>query len=268
MVTLKVQLQKEYDVLCQAVKKARDALLDIVQNGFEKSFKKNDDPVTTGDLTVNSILQEELSQAFPEIGWLSEETKDNPERLEKNKVWIVDPIDGTKEFIESIPEYAISVALVENGKPVVGVVLNPLKDELYTAVKGGGAFLNGKPIHVNSTLNNRPLIVASRSENKRGEWEEFKEEAEVIPTGSIAFKLALVASGQADATFSLSPKHEWDFAAGHLIVEEAGGVVSDKYGESFIFNQANTLVNSIVGTSKVASSKIFEMIEKSRNKNG
>jgi len=261
-------LQEEHDILCQAVKKAKIALLDIVKNGFEQSFKKYDDPVTTGDITVNSILQEELTKAFPEIGWLSEETKDNPERLKKERVWIVDPIDGTREFVQSIPEYAISVALVENGQPIMGVVLNPLKDEMYSAIKGKGAFLNGKRIHVNQTLDDKPVIVASRSENKRGEWEEFKQVAEVIPTGSIAYKLALVASGDADATFSLGPKNEWDIAAGHLLVEEAGGVISDKYGQCFIYNQKETLVDSIVGISKVASKTVFKMIEKSRNKNG
>ncbi|MHA1200858.1 MAG: 3'(2'),5'-bisphosphate nucleotidase CysQ, partial [Candidatus Heimdallarchaeaceae archaeon] len=191
-----------------------------------------------------------------------------PERLDKDKVWIVDPIDGTREFVESIPEYAISVALVEKGQPVIGVVLNPLKDELYSAIKGEGAYLNGEPIHVNSKLDNKPVIVASRSENKRGEWEDFKQVAEVIPTGSIAYKLALVAAGTADATFSLCPKNEWDIAAGHLLVEEAGGVVSDKYGQCFIYNQKETLVDSIVGISKVASKTVFKMIEKSRNKNG
>jgi len=260
--------QHEHDVLCQAILKAKEALLDIVKNGFEKAFKEHNDPVTTGDLTVNSILQEELTQAFPEIGWLSEETKDNLERLNKEKVWIVDPVDGTKEFVMGLPEYAISVALVENGRPVIGVVLNTLKDEIYSAILGEGAFLNGQRIHVNSKLPDKPVIVASRSEDKRGEWEDFKEVAEVVITGSIAYKLALVASGDADATFSLGPKHEWDIAAGHLIVEEAGGIVSDKYGESFIYNQENTLVNSIVGTSERASEKIFEMIQKSRNKNG
>ncbi len=253
-------LDKEYQILCNAVKKANLALLDVIKNGYEKSFKENHDPVTTADLIVNTILQEELLTAFPDSGWLSEETKDNPERLTKKKVWIVDPVDGTKEFIENIPEYSISVALVYDGEPVLGAIMNPLKDELFTAIKDKGAFLNGKRIIVKSTINNKPVIVASRSENKRGEWEYFKKIAKIIPTGSIAYKLALVASGRADATFSLSPKNEWDICAGKLVLEEAGGVVTDKHGHGIIFNQAETLVNSIVGTSKVASDRIFEII--------
>ena len=262
------QFQNEYKVLCQSIKSASSALLDIIKNGFEKSFKEHDDPVTTGDLTVNTILEKKLTEAFPEIGWLSEETKDNPDRLKKDKVWIVDPIDGTKEFVERIPEYAISVALVDKGQPVLGAIMNPLKNELFTAVKGEGAFLNGDIIKVKNTISDKPIILASRSENKRGEWEYFKTQAEVIPTGSIAYKLALVAAGKADATFSLGPKNEWDICAGALLIEEAGGVVSDSHNQTFIFNNAETLVDSIVGTSKIASSKIFEMIEKSRNKYG
>ena len=263
----KHSFEREFDILCKSAEKASKELLLIVENGFEKSFKENEDPVTTGDFTVNNILQEEFIKHFPDIGWLSEETRDNPERLEKELVWIVDPIDGTKEFVMGIPEYSISVALVKNGLPVIGLILNPLREEIFTAVKGEGAFLNGKAIKVKETLDEKPTIVASRSEIKRGEFEPFENKAKVIPTGSIAYKLALVAAGRADGTFSLGPKNEWDIAAGCLIIEEAGGEAKDQYGQSFIFNQKDTLVNSIVGTSKVASQQIYGMIKKVRNKN-
>jgi len=175
--------------------------------------------------------------------------------------------DGTKEFVLGIPEYSISIALVKNEHPILGLILNPLRKELYTAKKGEGAKLNGEPIQVKKTLADKPIIVASRSEINRGEFEPFEEKAEIIPTGSIAYKLALVACGKADGTFSLGNKHEWDIAAGCLILEEAGGKVSDKHGESFIFNQKDTLVDSIVGTSGIASLKIFEMIQEVRKKN-
>jgi myo-inositol-1(or 4)-monophosphatase len=259
--------EREFEILCKCAERASKELLLIVKNGFEKSYKENEDPVTTGDTTVNSILQEEFTKHFPEIGWLSEETRDNPDRLEKELVWIVDPIDGTKEFVMGIPEYSISIALVQNGNPVLGLILNPLREEIYTGIKGQGAYLNGKPIKVKEILDERPTIVASRSEINRGEFEQFEDVAKIIPTGSIAYKLALVAAGRVDGTFSLGPKNEWDIAAGCLILEEAGGVAKDQYGQSFIFNQKDTLVNSIVGTSKVASRQIYEMIEKVRNNN-
>jgi myo-inositol-1(or 4)-monophosphatase len=251
-------------ILRNAAKKANQALLSLNKEGFEKSFKENDDPVTTGDLLVNTILQEELSKHLPEIGWLSEETKDDQKRLEQDKIWIVDPIDGTKEFVEHIPEFTISVALVEKGIPIIGLILNPLQNEIFTAIKGKGAFLNNKPIHVKTKSDKQLTLLASRSEIKRGEWKFFEEKAEIIPMGSIAYKLALVAAGRADATFSSGPKHEWDIASGCLIVEEAGGITSDTHNQSFIFNQENTLVNSIIGTSKVASKKVFSLINDSR----
>ena len=260
-------LSKEFEILLYAAKKSSKKLLEIIEHGFDKYLKSNADPVTTGDYAVNNILQKEFTKHFPEIGWLSEETRDNPDRLEKDLVWIVDPIDGTKEFVSGIPEYAISIALVQRGKPVLGLILNPLKEEIFTAIKGKGAKLNGKPIHVKKTLSDKPIIVASRSEVRRGEFEIFKDFAEIIPTGSIAYKLALVAAGRADATFSLGPKNEWDIAAGCLIIEEAGGKASDTYSQDFIFNQKNTLVNSIVGTSEIASQQIFDLIQKERNNN-
>jgi len=255
-----------YVTLRHIINKANKALLEIVKEGFEKKFKENDDPVTTGDLVVNSILQTELTDHFPSIGWLSEETRDNTDRLKKGKVWVVDPIDGTKEFVLGIPEYSISVALVEKGEPILAIISNPLKKEVYSAIKGHGAFLNDRPIHVKETYNNKPTILASRSEIKRGEWKQFEEKANIIATGSIAYKLALIAAGKADATFSLGPKHEWDIAAGCLLVEEAGGSVSDKYDQGFMFNQKDTLVNSIVATSFVAKKHIFEIISKKRGK--
>ncbi len=250
------------DFLSKTLHKASDALIDISRSGFEISFKENDTPVTTGDLTVNTILEEELTSKFPDIGWLSEETKDNLERLNKKRVWIVDPIDGTREFVEAIPEYSISVALVEDGQPIIGAVVNSQRKEFFTAIKGKGAYLNGELIHVKEKLEEKLEIVASRSEIKRGEWENLAKQAKIIPTGSIAYKLALVAAGEADATFSLRPQHEWDIVAGCLLVEEAGGKISDKYRQSYNFNQKNTHVNSIVGTSEVSNKIIFEMIEK------
>lgn len=257
--------QEEYDILIKSAKKASKELLSLIKEGFEKSYKKNDDPVTTGDLLVNTILQEELTDKFPDIGWLSEETRDNTERLDKEKVWIVDPIDGTKEFVEQIPEFSISIALVENGISQIGLILNPLQNELYTAVRGQGAFLNKNSISVKTDMNNKLTLLASRSEIKRGEWKIFEEIAEIIPMGSIAYKLAQIAAGKADATFSLGPKNEWDIAGGCLIIEEAGGKCSDTYGQSFIFNQKNTLVNSIFGSSMVASERVFNLINKKRN---
>jgi myo-inositol-1(or 4)-monophosphatase len=253
--------QTELNLLTETTQAIKQTITKIIQDGFTTEHKDNYDPVTIADFEVDSLLKETLLSSFPDDGWLSEETRDNPKRLPKKRVWIVDPIDGTKEFVQQIPEYSVSVALVDDGQPVVGMVYNPSRDEIFTAIKGQGAWLNGEPIKVIPELNGQPSILASRSEIKRGEFESFEPLSEVIPTGSIAYKLALVAAGRADSTFSLGPKNEWDIAAGVLLVQEAGGYVSDKFDRSFTFNQANTLVDSIVATSAASKEVIYSLIK-------
>jgi len=156
-------------------------------------------------------------------------------------VWIVDPLDGTKEFITGVPEYAVAVALVEDGEPVLGVVHNPVTGETFWAERGGGAVLNGQPIHVAEGR----VVLASRSETKRGEFTPF-EDWEVRPVGSIQYKLALVAAGQGAVTWSRGPKHEWDVCAGALIVREAGGLATELAGTPLRYNRPRPKVRGIL----------------------
>jgi myo-inositol-1(or 4)-monophosphatase len=247
--------------MCDAGK----AIIKISKQEFDVKQKRNLDPVTSADLEANRILKETLTTQFPEYGWLSEETRDNYKRLNMNRLWIVDPIDGTKEFIEQIPEFSISVALVEKGEPIMGGVYNPSTQEMFTAIKNEGSYLDNHIIKANHPLGQKPKILASRSEMKRGEFNSFEKIAEIKPMGSIAYKLALIAAGQADATFSLSPKNEWDIVAGILLVKEAQGYVSDKKWKSFTFNQKDTLVNSIVASTTQSFPIIKEQIMRSNN---
>lgn len=257
-----MNLTKELEVVEKASRMAGQAILGIAKDGFETAHKANQDPVTTADLEANHILTEMLRGAFPDYGWLSEETRDNPDRLSKNRVWVVDPIDGTKEYVMGLPEYAVSVALVENGQPVLGCVYNPAAEEMFLAVKNEGAQMNEKAIHADHPLAEKPVTLASRSEIKRGEWQVFEPYMQVHIMGSIAYKLAVVASGRADSTFSLGPKNEWDIAAGVLLVQEAGGISTGQDGKPFLFNQPNTLVNGIVGTSQAANALTMELIRR------
>lgn len=251
------------DILLQATRSAGAAILKLQVEGFSVARKENRDLVTQADLLANEILRSMLTEHFPAYGWLSEETVDDKGRLDCQYVWVVDPIDGTIEFTHGIPEYAISVALVKNGTPVVAVVFNPASNELFHAVKGKGAWLNNKKLVCNETPSNDFLLLASRSEYKRGEWEAFEVNHRVKVVGSIAYKLALVAAGYAHATFSLSPKNEWDIAAGTLLVLEAGGVVTDKNKKPFLFNQENVLVDGIVASAANISNDIFQLIDAS-----
>lgn len=256
-----MQWTHELEVLLKAIKQAGAALLTIPQEEFDIHRKKNHDIVTKGDLLVNDILREHLMFAFPQDGWLSEESVDEMSRLQMSRVWIVDPIDGTKEFAAGIPEYGISVALVEQGIPVVAAIYNPVADELFYAVKDHGAWLNQMKIECAPALEDgQAMLLASRSEYHRGEWDQFADKGQIKIIGSIAYKLALIAAGRAHATFSLGFKNEWDIAAGVLLVQEAGGKVSDKTGKAFRFNQENVLVNGVVAACPAFYSQLMGLI--------
>ena len=199
---------------------------------------------TTADHAADSLLKEMLTESCPDSGWLSEETVDSPDRLSKERVWVVDPLDGTKEFIEGVPQFVVSIAIVENGEPVVGVLYNPVTKDTFAAAKGEGAFLNDKPIHcVTKDSVGDMVILNSRSETRRGLWEPFANTfGELRAIGSVAYKLGLTAAGKADIFASLRPKNEWDICAGNCIINEAGGKLIDLNGNIRRYNQEYTII--------------------------
>jgi myo-inositol-1(or 4)-monophosphatase len=221
--------------------------MSFYRSSYDVTDKSPDNPVTDADFASDALLKERLQALLPEAGWLSEETADTQDRLDKRLLWCVDPIDGTKEFIMGIPEFTVSVALVEDGLPILAVIYNPDTRELYSAAKGHGFSFNGKP----ATASDRSelsgaIIDASRSERKRGEFEPFEASMEIRTMGSVAYKLARVASGQCDATWSRGPKHEWDICAGVLLVQEAGGVAVDLSNRPITFNNEFVKANGII----------------------
>ncbi len=254
---------KELHILKNAVIQAGSAIRQLSNQVDIKTHKNNYSPVTAADLAANQILKVQLLGHFPEDGWLSEESHDDFIRLKKKRVWIVDPLDGTKEYINHISEYVVSVALVEEGVPILAAILNPMTAELFYAVKGLGAWLNDQPIYCDYPVVNKNKIevLASRSEIKRGDWQCFAESFDIKPMGSIAYKLALVAAGKTHASFSLTPRSEWDIAAGVFLIQEAGGIVHDLKKRVFIFNQKNIKVNGIIASSKIIYSELMKKIE-------
>jgi myo-inositol-1(or 4)-monophosphatase len=203
---------------------------------FETKDERGD-PVTAADHAADRVLRGILPRAGE--GWLSEESADDPARLACRRVWVVDPIDGTREFVQGIPEWCISIGLVEEGVPVAGGILNPATQELMLGAVGQGVTYNEAPAAV---LDPEALagatVLASRSETRRGEWDRFAgAQFDVKPCGSVAYKLALVATGRAEATFTLVPKSEWDVAAGTALVRAAGGSVTLADGSEPRFNQ-------------------------------
>ena len=214
---------------------------EVRSAGFNVRSKGKDGPVTEADRRADDYLRRELLGLL-DVGWLSEETADNPDRLAERVLWVVDPLDGTKEFVQGIPEYSVAVALVEDGLPVLGVVHNPSSGETFAAAKDRGATLNGRPIAVREGGS----ILASRSEMKRGEFAPFMKDWSVSHVGSIEYKLGLVAAGKGAVTLSRGPKWEWDVCAGALLVGEAGGRISDAFGEPLRFNNRFPKVRGVL----------------------
>jgi myo-inositol-1(or 4)-monophosphatase len=230
----------------EALEAAAEAVSGFVPGAVKADFKPGQDPVTEADRTANRVLREILLRDGE--GWLSEESADDPERLLRERVWVVDPLDGTREFVEGIPEWCISIGLVERGRAVAGGILNPATGEKILGSLADGITYNGQaaePSQV-STLNGA-LVLGSRSEAKRGEWKRFEGAPfRVRPMGSVAYKLGLVAAGKADATWTLVPKNEWDVAAGTALVLAAGGFVRRLEGEVPTFNNPSTLMTGLI----------------------
>lgn len=220
--------------------------------------KSGGDPVTDAEREVNQLLFKMLVSEGE--GWFSEESADSSDRLQRSRVWIVDPLDGTKEYVTRIPEWCISVALLEDGKLVAAGALNPVTDELFYGSMGRGIVYqdrSGRGFNENSGNGELPLVLASRSECKRGEWERFRGVPfRLRPMGSVAYKLALVAAGKADATWTLVPKHEWDVAAGVALLHAAGGTVLRKDGIAPAFNQRDALLTGLIGLSQDGTSRL------------
>ncbi len=220
------ELGREAEVAREAARAAGEIVTGYFQRSPESWEKSEDHPVTAADLEANQAIIEIISKALPGDAILSEEAIDNPERLAHERVWVCDPLDGTKEFMAGIPEFAISIALTHSGVPIVGVVYQPLSDECFLAERGHGAYLNEEALLVSTVGKLEDAqVLASRTESSRGQLDSYESWVrEFIPMGSVALKLARIAAGDSDLWLSAVPKSEWDVCAGDLLVREAGGV--------------------------------------------
>ena len=228
---------------------------------MEVRYKTPIEPVTEADEIADRVLREGITTAFPEDAWLSEESADDHRRLERSRVWIVDPLDGTREFIVRRPEVMVSVALVVDGQPVVGVCVNPITREIYSAIRGQGAWLDGQQIRVNpSTDYAKENTVVSRSETRRGILRPFESNLSLEPMGGMANKLVAVASGRAVCTFTTQRRCEWDIAAGALILSEAGGQLTTLNGATPQFNQSPPHITGLLGSNGHSHHRLLEHI--------
>src|SRR6266699_1867543 len=229
-----------------ALEAARQILGRITAGGIEAEYKAGHDPVTEADRRVDAILRKELLRNGE--GWLSEESLDDLARLEASRVWVVDPLDGTREFVAGIPEFCVSIAMIEDGRPIAGGICNPATNEIFLGSIDSGLSYQGKPAQASRrTSLSGASVLASRSEIKRGEWKQFENAPFTIrPMGSVAYKLARVSAGLAEATFTLTPKHEWDVAAGAALVLSAGGSIRTLEDSDLICNQRDPRLSGLI----------------------
>ena len=231
-----------------AIEAARVVFARFTPGAIETEYKIGHDPVTEADRAVDAALRQNLLRDGE--GWLSEESVDDVSRLSKTRVWVVDPLDGTREFVQGIPEFCVSIGFVEDGRPVAGGICNPATNETFIGAIDMGVLYNGKPARPSQrTMLKGSLILASRSEVKRGEWQQFQSgDYQIRPMGSVAYKLALVSAGLADITFTLTPKNEWDVAAGAALVASSGGFVSTLENTSLQCNRKNPLLTGLLAS--------------------
>ncbi len=244
-----------------ALEASRKVFARFTPGAIEAEYKVGHDPVTEADRALDAVLRKELLRSGE--GWLSEESVDDPIRLQHSRVWVVDPLDGTREFVQGIPEFCVSIGFVENGRPVAGGICNPATNEIFLGSIESGVTYNGKPAHSSqrNTLDGA-LILASRSEVKRGEWKAFENSGfKIRPMGSVAYKLALVSAGLADVTFTLTPKNEWDVVAGAALVQSAGGFVSTLEKTNLIANRRDPLLSGLLASGPLLKDELFSLVD-------
>ncbi|MFC5321470.1 3'(2'),5'-bisphosphate nucleotidase CysQ [Bradyrhizobium oligotrophicum] len=217
---------------------------------LRKWTKGASSPVSEADMAVNALLERRLRSATPAYGWLSEESVDDPARLDRSRVWIVDPIDGTRSYLGGRTDWCVSVALVEHGAPILAAVHVPVSNEFFFAAQGSGTTLNGELVHAatgtgldfSRVAGPKPLVERLAPDSTR---------IELHPRiGSLALRLCRVAHGELDAAFAGGQSRDWDLAAAHLIVQEAGGKMSALSGEAILYNRPDVAHGVLVAAGR------------------
>lgn len=244
----------------RAIEAASEILRGFTPGNVEAGDKGGGDPVTEADLAVDAALKKLLPRG--DEGWLSEETADDARRLKRRRVWVVDPLDGTREFVQGIPEWCVSIGLVEDGRAIAGGICNPASGETILGGIGVGVTYNGEPATMSQRVGlDGAVVLASNSEINRGEWRRFEDTPiSVKPCGSVAYKLGLVAAGRADATWTLVPKHEWDIAAGAALIAAGGGEVYTVDGAPARFNRPRPKVAGLIAHASPLGPAIRELL--------
>ena len=254
--------ENDLTVLIEAAQAAGDLACKF-DGPSAKLWHKPDDagPVTEADLAVNELLHQRLMQARPDYGWLSEETEDGVARLQAQRVFIIDPIDGTRSFIKGDDTWAHALAVADQGRITAAVVYLPMLDKLYSAAAGQGAFLNGIPITATNSQNlTEAQVLTTRTNLEPQHWRGSVPKFQRHHRPSLAYRLALIAEGRFEAMLTFRDSWEWDIAAGALIATEAGATVTDKGGEALRFNSPQAQTEGVVAAGAKLHPKIISQL--------
>ncbi|WP_420862047.1 3'(2'),5'-bisphosphate nucleotidase CysQ [Algirhabdus cladophorae] len=255
--------ENDLSLLIDAAKASGDIALKFFNQDPESWEKSNNaGPVTEADLAVDAYLKSTLLKARPDYGWLSEETEDTADRLACSRVFVVDPIDGTRAFIAGRESWAHSLAVVEHGQPIAAAVYLPARKMLFHAYLGSGAFLNGQQLAPPDPKDPKAIrILAAKPTFQPKNWvNDTPPEFEMHFRNSLAYRMALAAEGAFDAMMTLRKTWEWDIAAGVLLAREAGLNVTTRTGGSLVFNNANPMVDGVVAALPKLHTQIIEQL--------
>lgn len=245
---------EDLDILRAVAKEAGQLALEFFRRSNLRIWDKTENhPVTEADIAVNELVKARLMAARPHYGWLSEETERDSTTALARRVWVVDPIDGTRAFMRGQPYWCVGLGVIEHGQARCGVVYAPVLDELYAARHGGGAHLNGAAIGVTACAQETGCrMIASESMLTHPAWKVPWPDmviADPKPNATL-LRMCWVAAGKWDATLALWRKSDWDLAAASIVVTEAGGVATTHLGEPFLFNRGEPAQRSLLASGK------------------
>ena len=251
---------RERELLTAAVREAGALALKTFQCSPKQWRKGASSVVCEADIAVDRFLRERLRAQTPAYGWLSEETEDDPARLDANTVWIVDPIDGTRSYLACRPDWVVSAALAVDGRPVLGAIFAPVTEEFFSAQVGAGATRNGRPIAASSghDLNNTRVGAPKRIFRQLS---ALKVHVNLMPRiGSLALRLARVADGELDAAFAGGASHDWDLAAADLLVHEAGGTLTEMDGRRLVYNRPDPVHGALIAAGRARHASLLSLL--------
>jgi myo-inositol-1(or 4)-monophosphatase len=248
-----------------AVREAGALAAGKFQTALKTWTKEGGSPVSEADIAVDKFLRRRLTTLAPDAGWLSEESEDDRARMHAPRLWVVDPIDGTRAYVNGRTDWAISVALVEDGRPIAGAIFAPMEDGLYLAVAAEGATRNGLPVAASAGGD----FTRARVAGPKPIIEHFARSAAGIiaepKVHSLALRMARTASGRLDIAFASADSHDWDLAAADLLVHEAGGALTRFDGAPLVYNSAEARHEALVAAGRARHARVVEIVREWRS---